>query len=88
MKKTKEIGTLILTEEEIKRCEQKEALADFFYWREGVMGSVFILFGAIRLLDKAVLKIGGALDIVLMLALLVTALWFFKSLQTARTQYL
>lgn len=87
-KKTKEIGTLVLAEEEIKRCEQKEALADFLYWREAVMGSVFALFGVIRLLDKFVLKIGGVLDIILMVVLLVTALWFFKCLQTARARFL
>lgn len=87
-KKTKEIGTLVLTEEEIRRCEQKEALADFLYWREAVMGSVFVLFGVIRLLDKYLLKIGGVLDITLMVVLLVTAFWFFKCLQTARAQFL
>ena len=88
MKNTKEIGTLLLTEEEIKRCEHKSELATFFYWREEVIGIVFVLFGSIRLLDKYVLKIGGILDITLMVILLVTACWFFYSLQTARTRFL
>jgi len=88
MRKTKEIGTLVLTEEEVKRCENKEALADFFYWREAVMGGIFVLFGAFRLLDKFVLKIGGMLDIALMVVLLITALWFYKSLMTAREKFL
>ena len=88
MKQTKEIGTLLLAEEEVKKCKQKENLAEFFYWREAVMGCVFVLFGVIRLLDKFVLKIGGMLDIMLMVALLATALWFFKSLQTARARFL
>ena len=88
MQKTKEIGNFILTEEEVKRCERREALVDFFYWREEVMGAVFGLFGAIRLLDKYVLKIGGVLDVALMVILLITALWFYKSLMTARTKFL
>ena len=88
MKKTKEPGTLVLTEEEVKRCLQKEALAEFFCWREEVMGVVFVMFGTIRLLDKFVLKIGGMLDIALMVILLITALWFFKCLQTARANFL
>jgi len=88
MQKTKEPGTLILTEEEVKKCKDKEALADFFYWREEVMGGIFVLFGVIRLLDKFVLKIGGVLDIVLMVVLIVTALWFYKGLMTARMKFL
>jgi uncharacterized membrane protein YkgB len=88
MQKTKEIGNLILAEEEVKRCENREALADFFYWREEVLGGVFVLFGIIRLLDKYVLKIGGMLDGALMVILLITALCFYKSLMTARTKFL
>ena len=88
MKRTKEIGTMILAEEEINKCNRKEELADFFYWREEVMGAVFVLFGILRLLDKFILKIGGILDIVLMILLLATALWFFKSLQIARAKFL
>ena len=88
MKRTKEIGTFILTEEEVQKCREKEALAAFFYWREGIMGGVFLLFGIVRLLDKFIFKIGGVLDIALMLILLLTALWFFKGLQTARARFL
>ncbi len=88
MYRTKEIGTLILTEEEVNRCEAKKELADYFYWREEVMGGVFVLFGIVRLLDKYVLRIGGMLDIAMMVALLITALWFFKSLSNARAKFL
>ena len=88
MKSTKEIGTLVLTEEEVKRCENKEELAEFFCWREVLMGCIFVLFGAIRLLDKYVLKIGGLLDIFLMVALIITSLWFYKSMMTARAKFL
>ena len=88
MQKTKEIGNLILAEEEVKRCENREALADFFYWREEVLGGVFVLFGTVRLLDKYVLKIGGVLDVALMVILLITVLCFYKSLMTARTKFL
>ena len=88
MRHTKEPGTMILSEEEVKKCVQKEALAEFFFWREILMGVVFILYGVIRLLDKFVLKIGGILDIALMVFLLITAMWFYKSLMTARAKFL
>lgn len=88
MKKTKEIGTVILTPEEIGRCKRKEELAEFLCWREMVLGVVFLLFGFIRLLDTYVLKIGGVLDILLMIVLIIAVLWFFKSLQTARAEFL
>ena len=88
MQKTKEIDTMLLAEDEVKRCKNKEELAKFFCWREEVMGVIFVLFGAIRLLDKFLLKIGGILDVILMIVLLVTVLWVFKSLQTARASFL
>lgn len=88
MKKTKEIGTLILAEEEIKRCAHKEQIAAFFFWREVVMGFVFILFGVLRLWNKFVLNANEMLDICLMILLLATVFWFFKSIQTARSVFL
>ena len=88
MKKTKELGIIILTEEEVKGCTQKVALAEYFSWRELAMGVVFALFGGIRLLDKYVLKIGGMLDVMLMVGLLVTVMWFYKCIMIARTKFL
>lgn len=88
MKTTKDIGTLVLNEDEVKKCKQKESLAEFLGWREVLMGVVFTICGAVRLLDKFLLKIGGILDIGLMIAILVIALWFFRSLQDARAKYL
>lgn len=88
MRRTKEPGTLIFTEDEIKRCNDKEALAIYFWWREVLMGSVFVIFGMIRLLDKYIFKVGGMLDISLMVILLITAGWFFYSMQTARARFL
>lgn len=88
MKKTGEIDTLILTPEEIERCRQKDELAEFLYWREMAIGIIFVLFGFIRLLDTFVLKIGGILDVLLMIVLIMAILWFYKSLQTARTEFL
>lgn len=88
MKKTREVGTLILTPEELERCKQKDALAEFLCWREMVIGVVFLLFGFVRLLDTYVLKAGGVLDILVMIVLIVAVLWFFKSLQTARAEFL
>lgn len=88
MRDSKKMGTFLLTEEELKRCNHKEELADYFWSREAVMGVLFALFGFIRLVDKFILKIGGMLDVVLVVILLIAVLWFFKCLQNARTQFL
>lgn len=88
MKKTNEIGSIILTEEEKKQCHKKEALAQFMYGREVILGWVFLVFGTVRILDLLVLKIGGILDVALMVILIVTALWFLRELQTAREKFL
>ena len=88
MKKTKNPGNLLLAEEELKRCQNKAELAEFFYWREAVIGSVFILCGIIHLLDKFVLKVGGAVNVIPIIILLLVACWFLKELQTARAKFL
>lgn len=88
MKKKNEINTMILTEEEMVKCQHKTELADFLYWREAVLGGVFVLSGAVRLLDKFVLKIGGMLDMIPVVILLLVAFWFLKCLQTARAKFL
>ena len=88
MKQSKEPGTLILAEEEIKRCKDTKALADFFCWREAVLGGICVLFGVIRLLNRFWFKGGNIPDAVVMVILLAAVLWFFKSLQTARVMFL
>jgi len=88
MKNTKELGKIILTEEEVHRCTDKVALADFLYKREAVTGCVFLICGAVRLLSKFLLKLGGIADKIVVVVLLVAAFWFLKSLQTARAKFL
>ena len=88
MKKTKNPGNLLLAEEELNRCHNKAELAEFFCWREAVIGSVFVLCGIVHLLDKFVLKVGGAVNVIPIIVLLLVAFWFLKELQTARAKFL
>lgn len=88
MKRTKEIGTMILAEEDVQKCKDKAGFATFFYSYELVMGIAFLLCGAVRLADKLLIKIGGALDVVPIIVLLIVACWFYKGLQDAKAKFL
>jgi len=88
MKKNNEIGTLILAEEEVQKCKDKAGFITYMYWRVAVMGAGLIFYGAMELLDDYVLKIGGVLDYIPLILVLVVLAWFYRGLQTARTNYL
>lgn len=88
MRRKNEIGTMVLAEEELARCNDKEGFITYIYWREAVMGGALIMYGVIELLDKYIIKIGGVLDYVPIVILLIVLAWFYKCLQNARKQFL
>jgi len=88
MKKKNEISPILLAEEELVKCQDKEGFITYIYWREVVMGVALILYGVIGLLDKYIFKIGGVLDYISVVLLLIVFFWFYKGLQNARTQFL
>ena len=45
MKRKNEIGTIILAEEEVKKCTDKKGFIAFMYWREILVGGAIILLG-------------------------------------------
>lgn len=88
MRRKNEIGTVILAEEELANCKDKAGFITYMHWREAVMGGALILYGAIGLLDKYILKIGSVINYVSVAGLLIIFAWFYKSMQSARERYL
>ena len=87
MHKKNEIGTVILAEEELVRCNDKKGFIAYIYWREAVMGVGLILYGSTGLLNKYIFQIGRVLDFICIIGLLSVFGWFYNSLQTARTRF-
>ena len=87
MKKNNQIG-MILAEEEVYKCKDTTGFIQCIYRRQAVMGAVLILYGGIGLLDKYILEVGGLFDYIPKMVLLIVFFWFYKGLQTARTEYL
>ena len=52
MKRKNEIGTIILAEEEVKKCTDKKGFIAFMYWREILVGGAYIgvIVGIVALL--------------------------------------
>ena len=88
MKKENAISQILLAEEELIKCKDTEGFISYSYWREVVMGVALVLYGAISLLDKYIFEIGGVLDYVPIVLLLIVFFWFYRGLQTARIRFL
>ena len=88
MKKENTISKILLAEEELIKCKNTKAFISYIYWREAIMGVALVLYGAIGLLDKFVFKIGGILEYIPIVLLLIVFFWFYNGLQTARIKFL
>lgn len=86
MKKSGKIGSLIITEEETAKCKDKQGFIDFIYWKEMVLGIVFMIVGVIEILNDGIWGV-KAVSIVGMLIFLATFLWFQNNLTTARGKF-
>ena len=87
MKKSKQIG-MILAEEEVYKCKDTVGFIESVYRRQIVLGIALVVYGGVGLLDKFILKIGGVFNYVPKILILVVFLWFYKGLQSAKTEYL
>lgn len=87
MKKSNQIG-MILAEDEVNKCKDTAGFIECIYRRQAVMGAVLFLYGGIGLLDKYILGIGGPLNYIPGILVLLVFLWFYKGLQMARAEYL
>ncbi len=87
MKKSKQIG-MILAEEELYKCKDTVGFIEAVYRRQAVMGAAVIFYGGIEVLDKYILGIGGFLNYIPAVLVLIVFFWFYKGLQSAKSEYL
>lgn len=87
MKKTGEISSVVITEEEIAKCKNKQGFIEFIYWKEALFGIMIILVGALGIINDKVISL-GVFNIVELVVFLAAFLWFQNSLCKAREQFL
>lgn len=87
MKKTGEISSAVITEEEIAKCKDKQGFVEFMYWREAAFGVMVALVGALGLLDDLVVSL-GVINIIVMVVFLIGFFWFQTGLRKAREKFL
>lgn len=87
MKKTGEISSLVLAEEELKKCKDKKGFIAYIYWKEAVLGGVMTAVGLLGLVNELVKALGNFKYIEL-LVFLAVFLWFWRELGAAREKYL
>lgn len=87
MKKTGNISSVIITEEEIAKCKDKQGFIAFMYWKETAFGGVLVLVGALGLIDSLVASL-GKWNIVELIVFLAAFVWFQTELRKARVKYI
>ena len=87
MKRKNEIGTIILAEEEVKKCTDKKGFIAFMYWREILVGGAIILLGLAEIANDLFEDV-GSIPYIGVIAGIVALLWFFYSLKKARELFL
>ena len=87
MKKTGEISSMVLAEEELKKCKDKDGFINYIYWKEAIFGAVMAVTGILGLVNELVKSLGkfNYVEVVLFLAVF---LWFWRELGAAREKYL
>ena len=87
MKKKNKIGTMILAEEEVKKCTDKKGFIAFMYWREILVGGAIILLGLAEIANDLIEDV-GSIPYIGVIVGIVALLWFFYSLKKARELFL
>lgn len=87
MKKTGKISSIILAEEEMKKCKDEQGFISFIYWKEALVGAALVIVGALGLVSR-VIDLPRAVDFVEILVFLAVFLWFWRALGTARERFL
>ncbi|MFR4352200.1 MAG: hypothetical protein ACLT3H_11095 [Roseburia sp.] len=87
MKKSGKVSSMVIAEEELRRCRDKQSFIDYLYWKEAVFGGVVLLAGVLGIINDLVVSL-GAFRIVQMLLFLAAFLWFQSELRKAREKFL
>ncbi len=83
MHRTKEVGSLILTEEEKKKCRKPEKFAEYVSPRMFGFSCILIVVGALRVLCDTVISIGNWSFLVLVV-FLAAFFWFLEQIRKAK----
>lgn len=86
MKKSGKISTVVLAQEEIKKCKDTQGFISFLYWKEAAFGGMTVLVGIFGLLDGQ-REVSGIPEFVRMLVFLAAFFWFQNELRKARSRY-
>ena len=87
MKKTGEISSAVITEEELAKCKNKTGFIEFIYWKEAVLGAMIILVAILGIINDKVVSL-GIFNIVELVVFLAVFIWFQNALRKAREQFL
>ncbi len=87
MKKSGRIRAVILTEQEIAVCRDKNGFIAYMYWREAVAVGVLILAGASGFINDLFFH-ARPWDMVKMASALAAFLWFWCGMSAARERFL
>ena len=87
MKRTGEISSTVITEQEMAKCKNKQEFIDFIYWKEAVFGVVLIFVGGLGIINDMVVSL-GVFNIVELVLFLVAFTIFQNALRKAREQFL
>lgn len=87
MKKSGEISSTVIAQEEIASCRDKNGFIDFMYWREAAFGGIVFLMGVLGLVNDLVISL-GKFSLVQMVLFLGAFFWFQHELGKARRTFL
>lgn len=87
MKHTGKIDSLILAQEELKKCKKPQEFIAFIAWKEAVFGGILALVGLLGALGEEI-AFPGAVKYVLLGVFLVVFGWFYLNLKRAKEQFL
>ena len=88
MKKTNEIaGNIVLTEEDVLKCKDKNGFIQYIYGREVLTGIAVIVIG-ITLVIKELVEVAKLFTNGIIFVALIIIVCFFYSLKEARSKFL
>lgn len=86
MNKTKKVERLFVAEEDMLRCKDEKAFAEFMSQKMKLFSIGFILIGIVLLLHETVFNLGWAVYLLVIAAMALYA-WFQKNLRDGRNKF-
>lgn len=86
MKKKGEISPVIITQEEIVKCKDKNGFIQNIYKKEAVFGGIIVFAGVLGVINEQIFK-AGAIKYVVGAIFLFAFFWFQSALGKARGKF-